>query len=814
MADDPKKAAPKYTYSEHKLIGKDFAVPDVEAKVTGRAKYVEDFRADNMVFCKSLTSPIPHAKIRSIDTSEAMKMPGVLGVLTADDVPQFPPPAQGIFAKDETFFVGEPILAIAADTEENAVAAIEAVKIDFQELPHVTDPLESLFPGGPDARSGGNVAAGQIKLQTVKWEGADFATAGDTKMPLGRPAEEWHYGDIDDGFKKSKVIVEQNFVSGTYSHNCMEPRSTFSYWQGGKCFLYGSNQSHTAAIANVSRYIGIKPDQLVFIAEYCGGGFGSKIPGYPNMAIAALMSKKINRPVMHTISRYEEYGIGSARPGFQGYIKLGFAANGKLLATDLYIIQESGPMATAGDFRAAGGAMSLVYQPAAMRFRTVPVLTNTVPVGAQRGPGENQFVAVVEPMMDQAARQLNMDRFDLRIINAPDSNAKFGENQGPVTSAFLKDALAQLKTFSNWEERKKRSGQKNGTKVTGIGIGQGYHSAGSNGFDGLLRLTSDGKLHVHTGVGNLGTHSWASTARVAPDLLNVSWDNVVIERGDTRRGLPFNSPQAGSLTASTESRTMYAAAMDMKDKLTDIAAQMLGGKPEDYVLGDEKVVAKSGGKSITYQQAAQKAVELGGKYSGKEVPDELNPVTKSAVAMIAGSGLIAAVKDKLPRVGTTPGLTCNLAEVEIDTETGVVEIKECMSVVDVGTVLFPLGLGHQIASGQVLGIGMAHLERHLYDPKLGIPAAVGFHQGKVPTYLDIPPNITWQAVGKPDPQHPLGIKGVGEPSLGSGASAITSAIADALGGHLFNRTPVTADMILNHLSGRPPAHKPLQVNTA
>ena len=813
MAKEDTKAAPKYTYTEHKLIGKNFTVPDIEAKVTGRAKYVEDFRADNMVFCKSLTSPIPHAKIRSIDTSAALKMPGVLGILTADDVPQFPPPAQGIFAKDETFYVGEPILAIAADTEENAVAAIEAVKIDFQELPHVIDPLESLFPGGPDARVAGNVAAGQIKLQTVKWEGADFATAGDTKMPLGRPAEEWTYGDPDAGFKKAKVIIEQNFVSGTYSHNCMEPRSAFSYWQGGKCFLYGSNQSHTAAIANISRYIGIKPDQLVFIAEYCGGGFGSKIPGYPNMAIAALMSKKINRPVMHTISRYEEYGIGSARPGFQGYVKMGFAPNGKMLAADLYIIQESGPMATAGDFRAAGAAMSMIYQPESMRFRTVPVLTNTVPVGAQRGPGENQFVSVIEPMIDQAARQLNIDRFDIRIINAPDSSGTIGQDRGPLTSAFLKDALAKLRTFSNWEERKKRSGQKNGTKVTGIGIGQGYHSAGSNGFDGMLRITPDGKLHVHTGVGNLGTHSWASTARVAPDLLNVSWDNVVIERGDTRRGLPFNSPQAGSLTASTESRTMYAAAMDMKDKLTDIAAQVLGGKPDDYVLGDEKVVSKSGGKSITYQQAAQKAVQLGGKYSGKEVPDELNPVTKSAVAMIAGTGLIAAVKDKLPRVGTTPGLTCNVAEVEIDTETGVVDIKECMSVVDVGTVLFPLGLGHQIASGQILGIGMAHLERHLYDPKLGIPAAVGFHQGKVPTYLDIPPNITWQAVEKPDPQHPLGIKGVGEPSLGSGASAITSAIADALGGHLFNRTPVTADMILNHLSGRPPAHKPLQVNT-
>src|SRR6201996_9461505 len=439
--------------NDHKLIGKDFNVPDIEAKVTGRAKYSEDFRADNMAFCKTLTSPIPHAKIRSIDTSAALKMPGVLGILTADDVPQFPPPAQGIFAKDETFYVGEPILAVAAESEEAAVDAIEAIKIDFQELPHVVDPLESLFPGGPNARSGGNVAAGQIKLQTVKWDGADFAAAGDTKMPLGRPAEEWEYGDIDAGFKKAKVIIEENFVSGTMSHNCMEPRTAFAYWQGGKCFLHGSNQSHTAAIANIARYIGIKPDQLVFIAEYCGGGFGSKIPGYPNMAIAALMSKKINRPVMHRISRYEEYGIGSARPGFQGYIKMGFAPNGKMLAADLYIVQESGPMATAGDFRAAAGAMSLVYQPVAMRFRTVPVLTNTLPVSAPRGPGENQFVAVIEPMIDQAARQLNIDRFDIRIINAPDSNGKIGKERGPLTSAFLKDALVKLKTFSNWEER-------------------------------------------------------------------------------------------------------------------------------------------------------------------------------------------------------------------------------------------------------------------------------------------------------------------------------------------------------------------------
>jgi CO/xanthine dehydrogenase Mo-binding subunit len=797
----------------YNLIGKDFTPMDVEAKVTGRAKYAEDFRADNMAFCKTLTSPIPHAKIKSIDTSEALKMKGVLGILTADDVPQFPPPALPILAKDEVYYIGDPILAVAAENEQIAADAIEAIKIDFQQLPHVVDPLESLFPGGPNARTAGNVAAGQIKLQTVKWDAADFASAGDTKMPMGHAAEEWSYGDVDAGFKNAKVTIEESFVTGTYSHNCMETRTAFAYWQGGKCFLHGSNQSHTAAIANIARYIGIPPENLVLIAEYCGGGFGSKIPGYPNMAIAALLSKKINRPLMHRITRTDEYGIGAARPGFQGYIKMGFAPNGKLLAADMYLVQESGPHATAGDFRAAGNALTMMYQPDACKFRSVPVLTNTVPVGAHRGPGENQFAALVEPMFDKAAKQLNIDRIAIRRINAPDNNGKIGKERGPLTSAFQKEALDKAAQMFKWDDRKKLSGQRTGSKVIGIGIGQGYHSAGTNGFDGLVRITSDGKLHVHTGIGNLGTYSHSATARVAADLLNCDWENVVIERGDTRKGLPFNSPQAGSLSSSTQSRTMYAAAMDMKDKLTDIAAKTHGGQPADYVLGKEKVVHKSdASKSLTFKEAADKAIALGGKYSGKDVPEDLNAITKASVAMIAGTGLIAAAKDNLPRVGVTPGLSVSMAQIELDTETGKFEIKDMISVADCGTVLHPLGLGHQISGGNVMGIGMV-MERHIYDPKLGIPASVGFHQGKLPTYLDVPVEVGWAAVEKPDPQNPIGVKGVGEPVLGSGASAITSAIADALGGHLFNRTPVTPDMIINHLAGRPPAHKPLQVNT-
>ncbi|MGC1452477.1 MAG: molybdopterin cofactor-binding domain-containing protein, partial [Candidatus Sulfotelmatobacter sp.] len=500
--------------------------------------------------------------------------------------------------------------------ETTAADALEKIKIDLEQLPHVLDPLDSLYPGGPNARSNGNVAAAQINLQTVKWQAGDFGD--DSKLPMGKPAESWTYGDLDAAFKASKLVIEESFVTAGYSHHSMEPRTAMAYWQGGKCFLYGSNQSHTAAIPNIARYIGIEPKDLVFIAEYCGGGFGSKIPGYPIMAIPALLSKKLGRPVMMRITRIEEYSLGTARPTFQGHAKLGFREDGKLLAADLYVVQENGPDIGGGDFRSAGNALSFVYQPTAMRFQAIPVLTNTPLRGPQRGPGENQLVPAIEPMIDKAARELGIDRVQIRKINAPDSNGKIGVDQGPVTSAFLKEALDKGATMFNWDEKKRRSGQKNGNKVIGIGVGQGYHSAGSNGFDGLVRLTPDGKLHVHTGVGNLGTYSHSATSRVSADLLNVAWENVVIERGDSRLGLPWNSPQAGSLTASTESRTNYVAAMDLKEKLLDIAAQILGGAPGDYDLGNERVVAKAdASKSITYAQAAQKAIELGGKFSGK-----------------------------------------------------------------------------------------------------------------------------------------------------------------------------------------------------
>ena len=305
----------------YSLIGKNFTPPDIHAKVTGAAKYAEDFRADGMVFLKTFPSPMPHARVKSIDVSKAKKMPGFVGVLLPSEVKQ-PADAGHAILTSYPVFVGQPILAVAAMTEQQAEDAIEMIKVDLEPLPFCVDPLESLKPNGPNANVGGNVAnRRKIKLQQVKWSGKDFALAGDDKLPMGKAVSEWSYGDLEAGFKKAKVVLEESFVSSANAHHAMEPRSAAAYWSNGKCNVWGSTQSSSFAVPSLAKFIGIKPGQLNLVSEYCGGGFGGKGYSYPLMALPALMSKKLNgRPVMMRVSRADEFFNGSARAAFQGWV--------------------------------------------------------------------------------------------------------------------------------------------------------------------------------------------------------------------------------------------------------------------------------------------------------------------------------------------------------------------------------------------------------------------------------------------------------------------------------------------------------------
>jgi xanthine dehydrogenase molybdenum-binding subunit len=802
----------------YELVGKDFVPPDIHGKVTGKAKYAEDFRAEGMVFCRLMLSPMPHARVRNVDASEALAMEGVYGVLTADDVPAQPGTADQILT-NEPVFVGQPLLAVAAIDEQTAQDAIDRIRIDYEELPFTVDPLESLYPGGPDARLDGNVIdnrlTGPPQLRSQKWTAADFASVPDDQLPTGEPMAEWSYGDVEAGFAAADLVLDETFVTAGTSHHSMEPRSAMAYWQNGKCFLYGSTQSQSFVVPDLANFLGIDPADLVYVAETCGGGFGSKGSAYPIMAIPAYMSKKINRPVMMRISRAEEYYLGFARTGFQGRIRMGFRADGRVTAADIYVVQENGPTTGFPDWPSSGDTVSILYQPEAMRWRGIAVMTNTPPRSAQRGPGHNQTVSAFEPLMDKAARELGLDPYEIRRVNAPGQDAKLGGNQAPVTSCFLIEALEKGAAAFNYEERRARSGQRNGSKVTGVGIGQAFHPAGFSGFDGLVRLTPDGKLHIHTGIGNLGTYSHTGTSRIAAEVLKCNWDNCIVERGDTRRHLPWNIGQFGSNTSFTMARTNYAAAMDALAKIKEIAAMDLGGDPEDYDVGEERVFRTSDASvGMTYAEVAQRAIELGGKFDGSEPASDMNPMTQVSSRALAGTGLVGAAKDNLPITAQPAAFTVGFAEVSLDVETGKFEIVDYLAVADCGTVIHPQGLATQIKGGAVMGFGMATLERHIYDPQNGLPCNIGLYQAKPASYLDVPSVMQADAIDEPDPQSPLGTKGIGEPVMGAGSAALLCAISDAMGGHYFNRIPVTPDQIVNALAGREQSHKPLQVNTA
>lgn len=807
-------------------IGKDFTPPDVEGKVTGEARYAEDFKKEGMVFARLLTSPLPAGRVISIDASEALAMEGVVGIFTADDLPPSLPPANPALAKDFITYIGQPILALAAESDLIAENAIEKIKIEFERRPFVTDPLDTLLEGGPDPypsgntliRNAGEAAAGTTVSGTdvgkIKWTNDQMNAFRAGKEPVGATfGEDWAYGDVEAQFAQCKTIVEEPFVTIGYPHHSLESRTGMAYWENGKCYFHGSLQSHTVAVAALAGMLDIDPANLVFINENTGGGFGSKIFPYPTMAVTGRFAKQLNRPVQLRITREEEFYIGSARSGMQGWIKVGLKEGGKVGAVDMIVVNDAGS-GGGGSGAASAEHVSLMFQPEAMRFRGVVLYTNTTPRGAQRGPGQNEMAAIIAPIMDKAARAAGLDRVAFRRANAPRPDAKFGPRQGGLSSSYMPEAIDKAAAMFKWDEKINKPRQISATKVRGIGVGQGFHPAGSGGYDGLVRIAPDGKIYLHTGVGNLGTYSYASVVRTAAEVLQCNWENCEIVFGNTDLHLPHSTFQGGSNTIFTESRSNFVGAQDAVRKMKQIAMAEFGGAIEDYSIGGERVfLTADSSKGMSYGEAAQKAIEMGGEYSGEVYPEELNPTTKRSVEGMKGTGLIGVAKDTLARNGTQPGMCIAFTEIELDVETGKFDIVDYTAVTDCGTVVHPMGMRQAMNGGGVWGVGMAGFERHVYDRQNGLPANVGLYQSKPPTYLDVPKMMNIGAVDLPDPQSPVGSRGLGEPAQGCSVAALMSAISDALDGHLFNRTPVTADMIINHVAMNDHITGDLKTNT-
>ncbi|MEQ1772045.1 MAG: molybdopterin cofactor-binding domain-containing protein, partial [Devosia sp.] len=386
---------------------------------------------------------------------------------------------------DEPVYAGEPILAVAAVDEETAAAAIEAIHVEYEQLPFVVDPLTSLRPDGPNPRVEGNTwgrpatvpgqPPGPLDVQELKWTAEDFSGVDEGTLPTGTPQVDWSYGDLEAGFKNAALVLDETFSVANNQHHILEPRSALAWWQNGKLHIHSGTQSAVQTVAAIARWMNIPAADVVLITEYTGGGFGARATGSVHSMIPALLAKKTNAPVMMRITREEEQYIGGIRPAVHGRVKAGFAKDGKLLALDLFLVGENSAYEAQADANSGGRFVSLLYQPQAMRSRGITVLTNTPPRRAQSQPGGLQAIMVVEPVMAKAARQLGIDQVALRRINAPEGKAKIGPadakgERAYATSAFLREALDRGKEAFRWDERKARSGKRNGSTVRGVGV--------------------------------------------------------------------------------------------------------------------------------------------------------------------------------------------------------------------------------------------------------------------------------------------------------------------------------------------------------
>ena len=805
--------------ADYKLLGKNYQTPDLYAKVTGRSKYAEDHRAEGMLFAKLLVSPMPHARVVSIDTSAAEALPGVEGIMTPADLPEEVEAPGEASLTMEPHYEGEPILAVAAVSEQIASDAIELINIQFEPLPFVLDPLDSLQPGGPNGRLDGNTRLGR-EMGEIKWTDADVAGLAPGEIPMdGEAAAEWEYGDLAAGFAEADVVIEEHSYSQSTSHQPLESRTTMAYWEGGKLYVYPSVQSTARSVGPMARWAGIEPSNVVVINEYTGGGFGGKISGYVQAQIPILMSKTLGKPVQMRISRREENAIGRARPGVQARIKLGMRADGKITALDIHAIGDQGPYGGSGDAQNVAGVGSLCYQPTATRIRYTNVWTNTPPRGPQRGPGGVQSMTMLEPIISKATKRLGLDHVDVHTMNAPEGQALFGPpgrdgTRSNVSSAFAKEAIAKGAELFDWTERKQRSGRRNGPKVTGIGMCLSAYSAGASGVDGLFVIKPDGRMYIQSGVGNLGTGSTFDMMRAAAEGMDMPWDKCEVAWGNTALHLPWSCSQGGSSTTHAHTRANWAAVQDATRKMKEIAATALGGSADSYEVSGERVHRRGNrGQGLSFAQVAQRAIDLGGEYDGHTLPEDINGMTTASATGLAGQGLMGVGKDNFELGGGLRSFTAGFVEVEVDVETGDIKVIDYAAGTDAGTIIHPKTFEGQVFGGAIQGFSVALSSKWVYDRRWGLLVAKRFYNNRPPSIMDVPHEqpMKWGNADLPDPFNPLGAKGIGEAAQGAGSGAVVSAIADALeslgeGNGDFYRSPITRDMILTKLEQAPTGH--------
>lgn len=771
-----------------RAVGKSVDRRDGVDKTTGRALFTSDMTLPGMLHAKVLRSPHAHARIVSIDTSKAEKLDGVKAVMTHKNgpknlfnaaAPMFLTVSNLERVLDQYLFdeivryVGDEVAAVAATTEAIAEKALSLIEVEYELLPAVLDAEEAMNENAPELHAG----------------------KGCTPEGKNIPGEVIRipYGDVEKGLKESDVVIEKSFTLPIVKQVQMETQSAVAQVSGsGDVTVWSTTQTPHPSRAILGQVFGIPASKIRVLAPpYVGGGFGVRI-GLSGLAeaIALGLALQAKCPVKMVYSRKEDFIASDTRHPATVTVKLGAKKDGTFHALDLKGIFNTGAYCGFGtELPGVCGAMTLaIYRIPHQRYLGHSVYTNRTSSGAMRGFGNPQGNFALEQVVDMMADALGMSPYELRLKNIMKVNDPWCL-PFPCLSTELAECMKQASESIGWEKRESLKASAP-HKVRGMGMAVGTHVSNAWPFcvdydNAYFTVQSDGTVHVASGVPEMGTGVCTSLIQIAADAFGIDMDRISLSFGDTLT-TPFD-------IGSHASRTCYAAGLAIKEAAEDARAQIF-----DYVAPYFDVTPEM----VSLQDGYVFVSSLSDPDTASVIPLDDAKEHKQSKVSLENIAYHAHVRNKqfistgkiVPK-NAPPWHVC-FADVEVDTETGKVDVLNLVAAHDVGTAVNPMIVEGQIEGGVVQGLGYALTEEIRYNDS-GVQTHSNMHSYMLPTAEDIPP-MKSIIVESHDPTGPFGAKGAGECSLVCPASAIANALANATNIR-FTELPATPERIFAKL---------------
>ena len=733
----------KNTHQTLKSVGTSPVRPDGVPKVTGLAQYGADYSLPGMLWAKVLRSPHAHARIRSINTAKALALPGVKAIITAADLPNqsfdYVGPervalnywhmTRNILAREKALYEGHAIAAVAATTAAIADQAVRLIEVDFEVLPHVIDVDDAMKPDAP------------LLFEDMIPRGFDPAP---TKPSNISKRLEFKIGDLEAGFASADEVVEMSFKTAAVHQGYIEPHSCLArYGADGQCELWSSSQGHFVVRAYTAKLLGIEIGNLLVHPAEIGGGFGGKTVVYVE-PLALALARKSGHPVKLMMSREDTFKATGPTSGASMTVKIGVKKDGTIVAADGLFKFQAGAFPGSPVMNATMCAFAPYIIPNA-RAIGFDVVSNRPKSAAYRAPGSPISAFAVESVLDILAKKIGMDPLKLRLKNA----VKAGSPTiwGPKHSH---DGYAEtIQALLDHPEYNKPLG-----KNQGRGVASGFWFNGGGESTASVHINEDGTVVIATGSMDVGG-SRASMALMAAETLGVPYESVRSTVADTA-SIGYNHVTGGS-------RVTYATGMVVVEACNKIIEELRLRASLMWDVDVKGVIWEDG-----YAKPADKSV-------GTFEPLSL----KAIAAQRAVTGGPIGVESSINAGGQAPGFSTQFCDVEVDPETGAVKILRFVAAQDVGRAIHPKYCEGQIQGGVVQGIGWALNEEYIYD-KQGRLSNAGFLDYRIPVASDLP-MIEAIMVEVPNPNHPFGVKGVGEANIVPPMAAVANAIERATG---------------------------------